>query len=60
MWKKLLSNPGSLSWGLLKTRFALIDFSSEIEDTPWAELDTRLFGSKTGPAAHALGFGDCT
>lgn len=32
MMKKLLSSPGSLSWGLFKPEFVLIDFSSGIED----------------------------
>lgn len=36
--KKMLSNPGTLSWGLFKTIYVLINFSAEIEDTPWAEL----------------------
>lgn len=57
----MLSNPGSLSWGLFKTRFVLIDFTSEIKNTQWAEPDTRLFGGRTGGAAHrALGLGGWT
>lgn len=31
-----------LPWGLFKTRFVLIDFSSGIEDIPWAEPETWL------------------
>lgn len=56
----MLSNPGSLSWGLFKTRFVLIDFTSEIKNAQWAEPDTRLFGRRTGGAAHALGLGGWT
>lgn len=61
MLKKLFSNPGSLSWGPFKARFVLIDVSSEIEDTRWAELETRLFGRSTSRATpvrnRVLAFG---
>lgn len=49
MMKKLLSSLGSFSWGLFKTEFVLIDFSSGIEDLSWAAPETQLCG-RTGRA----------
>lgn len=55
-YKKMLSNPRILSWGLFKTVCVLVDFSAETEDTPWAELaQGRLEGGPEEGAAREKG-----